>query len=136
MELVIQSETKEQQCPDMSPTMIASRAAEQAPTCGYAWSAVPVFMFVPAVVPHHFSAAQQQDSINLSPADVEFDGSSEQEDIASTPAVSRRHRKRQKARASKKQNAFGSSDESTSHEILDVSPPVHTSAAVSDPADE
>jgi hypothetical protein len=118
-----------QQCPDMCPDMLASLAAEQPQTCGYVWSAVPVFMFVPAVVPHHFSADQQQET------NAEFDGS-EPEDLASTLAVSRRHRKRQKAKASKKPNSSGTAVESSSHAIPDVSTPVHTSAAVVDTVDE
>jgi hypothetical protein len=113
----------------------AQQCPEQTQTCGYVWSAVPVFMFVPAVVPHHFSAEQQQDTIRISPTDGEFDGCSEEDDLASTPAVSRRHRKRQKAKASKKQIA-SPNVESSSHAIPDVSTPVHTSAAVIDTVDE
>jgi hypothetical protein len=118
-----------QQCPDM----LNSLATEQTQACGYMWSAVPVFMFVPAVVPHHFSAEQQQDTVRISPTDGEFDGGSEDDDFASTPAVSRRHRKRQKAKASKKQIP---NVESSSHAIPDVSTPVHTSAAVVETVDE
>jgi hypothetical protein len=54
--------------------------------------------------------------------------------------VSRRHRKRQKAKASKKQNASSITStatvESSSHASLDVSTPVHTSAAVADTVDD
>lgn len=122
-----------QQCPDMSSDRLVSlAAAEQTQTCGgYVWSAVPVFMFMPAVVPHHLSAEHQQ----ISSADAEFDGS-EQEDLSSSPAVSRRHRKRQKAKASKKQNASPSNVESSSHATPDVSTPVHTSAAIVDAVDD
>jgi hypothetical protein len=125
------------QCSDVCPNTSDSVSAEQAQTCGYVWSAVPVFMFVPAVVPHHFPAEQQQDAMQI---DREFDGSSEQEDPASTPAVSRRHRKRQKAKASKKPTASSMAStanvESSSHASLDVSTSVHTSAAVADTVDD
>lgn len=116
----------------MSPN-IDSVAAEQTQTCGYVWSAVPVFMFVSPAVPHHFRAEQQQMSF------TEFDGGSEEEDFGA-PAVSRRHRKRQKAKASKKQNASGAASpqnvESSSYATPDVSTPAHTSAAVADTVDE
>jgi hypothetical protein len=89
-------------------------------------------MFVPAVVSHF--PEQQQEAMQIS---SEFDGSSDQEDLSSTPAVSRRHRKRQKAKASKKQNVSGiastSNVESSSQE---VSTPVHTTAAVADTVED
>lgn len=114
------STSQESWCPDMN--------TEQAQTCGYVWSAVPVFMFMPAVVPQ-FPAEQQQDMIRISSTDADFDDSSEQDDQASAPAVSRRHRKRQKAKASKKQNV-SSPLEASLHATPVVSMPVQTSAAL------
>jgi hypothetical protein len=131
------STSQESWCPDMSPGIVDSVGAEQAQTCGYVWSAVPVFMFVPAVVPQ-FPAEQQQDMNRISSADADFDDSSEQDDQASAPAVSRRHRKRQKAKASKKQTGsiMSSKADVSSHAILDVSTPAHTSAAAIDTVDD
>jgi len=127
------STSQESWCPDKCPSILDSVGAEQAQTCGYVWSAVPVFMFMPAVVPQ-FPAEQQQDMFRISSTDADFDDSSEQDDQASAPAVSRRHRKRQKAKASKKQSASFPSNVEAATPV--VSTHVQTSAAAIETVDD
>lgn len=130
------------QSPDMHPDMFASSAAELGSTSGYVWSAVPMFIFVPAFVPQCIAGEQQQGVVPYAPAEIEVDAGSAVEGLAKT-AASRRQRKserKQKAEASKRDVALGvdstSSVGPTSCDVQDAPTPVQTGDAMVDAVED